>query len=472
MLRRTAVRGIHQYNFGQPKLSEPFKGAAGKAAAAAKDHGVKVTKLANGAKVISHNLEGAQVSVGVYGDAGAIYDPAYAPGMSYVMRWGLTTSNADSSLFQIDRTLRSTGAASEHLEVRKRFIGVRVDSRADQWKAPAENVFTGFAAPRFAESDIERFRDTFDNLSSEARWQRPRQYTTDMLETIAFYKEALGNPRFVLPNANDASSTEKLMNQYSKYLAPSRVVIAGVNVDHNELVAAYENAPFPHSETAPHHANTAAERTVFDFNVEDKQYTGGEFHEQENRAKEMGTKPDMEYEAIAAIGFKSFGRVNNVKDFAASLVFQSLFDGAIEDGLRYYRNDTHHGVRSFYRPFTGTGLIGFTVRADPKTINKAVLDGVTTFKSVAASSLDSAKARAAAAFFNAELDTTRDYCDFLATNFTKDAMRITPEEIVAAINSVSAADVKRVKDLAASAKTSLWVTGEVLTFPSLRQLGI
>lgn len=469
MLRRSTTRAISQYNFGQPKLSEAF----GKVAetAARKDHGVKVTQLANGAKVVSHNQEGAQVSVGVYAEAGAMYDPAYAPGLSYVMRWALGTSNMDNSLFQIDRQLRAVGASSEHVEIRKRFIGLRVDSRPDSWKAPLENYFTAVSAPRFHEPDIERFRDTFDNLASEARWQRPREYTTDRLETVAFYKEALGNPRFVMPDANDACSSEKLMAQYSKYVTPSRVVVAGVNVDHNELVAAYENAPFPHSDNAPHHEKSAADRKKFDFNVEEKQYTGGEFHEQENRAKEMGTKPDMEYETIAAVGFKTFGRVNQVKDYAAALVAQALFDVAIEDGLRYYRGDNHQGVRSLYRPFTGTGIIGFTARSDPKSINKDVIEATKLFKSLAVDDLAIAKARAAASFFNAELDNSRDYCDFLATNFVKETARITPEEIFAAIDGVSAADVKRVKDLAASAPASIWVTGETLSFPSLRQLG-
>lgn len=473
MFRRTTSRPIAQYNFGQPKLSEVFtsKGAVPSKPAAAVDHGVKVTQLTNGAKVITHNMEGAQVSVGAYVEAGPMYDAASAPGLSYVMRWAFTTSNFDNSLFQIDRTLRSTGSSLEHLEVRKKFIGLRVDSRADMWQKPAENIFSGIAAPRFHEADIERFRDTFDNILSEQRWQNPRAYTTDRLEEVAFYKEPLGNPRHVLPTSNDACSSEKLMENYSKYVVPSRTVIAGVNVDHNALVSAYENAPYPHSDTAPHHAKTAADRKNIDIFSEEKQYTGGEFHEQENRAKEMGTKPDMDYETIAAVGFKSFGRDVTAKDYASALVTRGLFDIAKNDGARYERADTHHGVRSFYRPYGGTGLLGFTVRSSPKEINKIVLSTLKEFQGLNADNLAAAKVRAAADFFNSEVESTRDYCNFLATSFTKGTSRLTPEEVLAAIQGVTAADVKRVKDAAASARPSVWVTGEALTFPSLRQLG-
>ncbi|CUG92401.1 mitochondrial processing peptidase alpha subunit, putative [Bodo saltans] len=473
MLRRTAPRSIAEYKFGQPNLSQPFKGATKAAASEAKDHGVKITKLSNGAKVITHNKEGSQVAVGLYADAGAIYDPAGAPGLNYVLRWGLTTANFENSLFQIDRTIRSYGAAADHLEVRKRFIGLRLEARPDSWKAPFDNYVTTLAAPRFAEPDIERFRDTMDNLASEARWQRPREYTVDRLETVAFYKENLGSPRFVLPESNDACSSEKLMLQYSKYITPSRVVIAGVNVDHNELVSTYENNSYPHSETAPHHVAVAADAKKIDFAQEDKSYTGGEFHEQENRAKEMGTKPDMESETIVALGFKSFGRINNVKDFAAAFVTQQLFNVNIEDGFRYNRLDTTHGVRSFYRPYTGTGLIGLTVHASPSTITKEVIDASKLFKSTKADNLAIGKARAAAAFYAAELEQSRDYCDFLGTNFSnKDLLRISPEDIFAAIEGVTAADVKRVIDLASSSKPSIWVSGETLSFPSLRQLGL
>jgi len=474
MLRRTSSRSIAQYNFGHPKLSEVYTGKGvipTKKSDAVVDHGVKVTQLTNGAKVITHNMEGAQVSVGAYVEAGPMYDPASAPGLSYVMRWAFTTSNYDNSLFQIDRTLRSSGASLEHLEVRKKFIGLRTDSRADMWQKPAENIFTGFAAPRFHESDIERFRDTFDNILSEQRWQQPRTYCTDRLEEVAFYKEPLGNPRHVLPNSNDACSSEKLLDNYAKYVLPSRTVIAGVNVDHSALVSAYENAPFPHSDTAPHHAKTAADRKVIDILSEDRQYTGGEFHEQENRPKEMGTKPDMEYESIAAVGFRSFGRDANLKDYVASLVTRNLFDIAKNDGIRYDRFDTHHGIRSFYRPYAGTGLIGFTARTGPKEINKAVLDSLKEFQNLGVENLAAAKARATAEFFNTELESTRDYCNFLATSFTKGTARVTPEEILAAIQAVSAADVKRVKDIAAASRPSIWVTGETLAFPSLRQLG-
>ena len=77
MLRRTAARPIAQYNFGHPKLSEVYasKGTVASKPASAVDHGVKVTALTNGAKVITHNLEGAQVSVGAYVEAGPMSTP-------------------------------------------------------------------------------------------------------------------------------------------------------------------------------------------------------------------------------------------------------------------------------------------------------------------------------------------------------------------------------------------------------------
>ena len=244
--------------------------------------------------------------------------------------------------------------------------------------------------PRFHESDIERFRDTFDNILSEQRWQNPVRTARTALRRLRSTRSPLGTPAMCCPRPTTPAAAEA-HGAVLKYVVPSRTVIAGVNVDHNALVSAYENSPYPHSDTAPHHAKTAAERKTVDIYTEEKQYTGGEFHEQENRAKEMGTKPDMEYETIAAVGFKSFGRDVTAKDYAAALVTRHLFDIATNDGSRYDRVETHHGVRSFYRSLRRHRSDGFTARTGPKEINKVVLDTLKVFQGVNTDNLATAK---------------------------------------------------------------------------------
>lgn len=471
-----ASRGVSQFVFGQKPMPDeliprnqfqPYKPA--------KDAGVEVTVLGNGARLVTHNQEGAHAAVGIYAEAGAKYDPRSAPGLSYVMRWALMNSNFENSLFQIDRTIRSAGAAFEHQEIRKRFVGWKIEARGDSWKKPAENLVIGMAVPRFPEYDVERFRDTMDNLLEEQRWQRPREYAVDMLETVAFNREPLGNSRMVLPLSNGECSHDKLVAQWEQLCVPSRIIIAGINVPHSDLLAVYENSPYQHSATAPHHARAAAVPKL-DVLSEATQYRGGsdEF-EQESRAKAMSTKPNMEKETIAAVGFRSFGRDVNIKQYAASLVLQQLADVASADGIRYDRYDSHHGIRTFYRPYSGAGLIGFTVRAAPDKVVAEIAAGVALWRGLSADAeaVNAAVQRAAVRFYHDNVEYARDYLDFVASSLAAaGTTHTTAAEVLKAINEVTPADVQRALDIVKSDRPCLFATGETLGMPSLRQMGL
>lgn len=508
------VRSIYEYKFGQTPLTQPFGGASrlppgpsSKSASVAAGK-VEITKLHNGARVITHNLGGPSVSVGAYILAGPAYDPPNAPGAGAMMHLALTTSNYNNSLFQLDRNIRSVGAAQSHFEKNKHYIGIRIDARADKWKSAAstsplshrrqlqnqkqaeqqfslnlvqDNIFTCIAAPRFHEPDVERFRDTIDNQVEELRWQCPAEYAKQMLETVAFYREPLGNPRFVPAMSNGAISSSVLLEQYSRYVVPSRVVVAGVNVDHAALIAEYENTPFPHSAAAPHHAR--AQPCMVSLKDEAAQYTGGERHDHEDRPKVMGTKPDMDPESIIAVGWLAYGQDRKmIKDHAASMVVGALMDIGFSDCMRCYAPDEMHehtGLRAFYSPYQTAGLIGFTAKAEPQAAVRMVTDAVKKVQankaSVADSMLSVAKKMAKTQFVVQNVDTIRDYCDYLGTCLSVDSnstLATSVEEVVDAINSVSAADVKRVYEMMFSNKTSLYGHGEMLGFPSLRQMGL
>eukprot|EP00672_Neobodo_designis_P022431 CAMPEP_0174849746 /NCGR_PEP_ID=MMETSP1114-20130205/17188_1 /TAXON_ID=312471 /ORGANISM="Neobodo designis, Strain CCAP 1951/1" /LENGTH=480 /DNA_ID=CAMNT_0016084141 /DNA_START=34 /DNA_END=1476 /DNA_ORIENTATION=- len=434
---------------------------------------VRVSKLPNGARVITHDLKGPHVAVGAYLDAGAKYDPATAPGLSYVMRWALSSSNMDNSIFQQDRLMRAHGAAREHTEVRKRFIGLKMETMAGgHWQNIAHDIFTSVSAPRMPEWDVERFRDTFDNLLEEMRWNDPRTYCVDQVETVAYFREPLGNPRHVAPEMNAAASHAALIQQWAALCSPSRVVIAGVNIDHDALVAAYENAPFPHSAEAPHHKNAQKQLPTVD---ERNQYHGGERVELEDRANAMKTKPDMDKEGIVAIAFPTFGAETNPKGFAAALVARELLAASLGESVAINQEPTHFGVESFYRPYAGSGLIGATIRDEPGAVQAHTLDAAAAVKGLATTpaALDAAKARAIARFANDHLDVARDYVDFLGTSLIGESLhRYSPDETFANVAAVDASAIKAMTDGFKTVRPSMFATGDVATLPSLRQMGL
>ncbi|EPY35284.1 mitochondrial processing peptidase [Strigomonas culicis] len=376
------------------------------------------------------------------------------------MRFAIQSSNMENSLFQLDRTMRATGSAYGHGEIDKRFLSWKAESRRDMWEKPFEMLATGVVIPRFHEADIERFRDTMDNQLQEQRWQNPRDYVVDQLETVAFYKEPLGSPRMVPPKANDRCGHKALLDQWASLFQPNRIVVAGVNVPHDALVAAYERLPYKHSAEAPHHARSKAPE--LNVTSEAAQFNPGrQGVEYENRAGAMGTKPDMDAEVIAAVGVVTSGSGAGAKPYATALVARELFDAA----TRVAGESNYFGVQTFYRPYASAGLIGYTVRGAPGQIEKMVAAAAGAFPtSVAEDALARARARAEMRVHHEQLGVARDYCDFIATSASK------AEELAAAVKAVSKADVEEALKAIVAQKPASFTTGDTFVFPLVSSL--
>eukprot|EP00758_Cryptobia_borreli_P002528 Tbor_TRINITY_DN3100_c0_g1::TRINITY_DN3100_c0_g1_i1::g.14734::m.14734/K01412/PMPCA, MAS2; mitochondrial-processing peptidase subunit alpha len=470
MLRHTSVKNIAQFNFGHPPLTKSFDPRAPVKPSLvnpAANSGVKKTTLSNGVTVVSHDLGGAQTTVGFYVKAGAKFDPMGAPGLSYVMRFAIQTSNMDNSLFQLDRIMRSNGQSYGHGEVRKENIYWKAEGRRDMWMKPFETLGTCVSAPRFHEADVERFRDTMDNQLEEMRWRNPREYCIDQLESFAFYKEPLGQPRHVWATSNDKANHKTMLDHWCAYFRPNRVSVAAVNINHEELVAAYTDLPFPHSETAPHHARAhAVLETPKDETIQ--YYPRREYVEIEDRAKAMCTRPGMEAEIITAMGWCTAGRDGDIKKYAAAAVAYEALAAQFCDGIMYDRTETHTGVRAFYRPYTSAGLVGFTVRGSTaQNVKDQVLKAA---EKIANLKLDDkmivyARNRSYVRMCSEELDRTTDYADFLSTS------KYTSEELQKAFNEVTPAAVNAEIDVFRKRGPTMFVTGDAYEFPSLRQLG-
>lgn len=459
MLRASARLSIYEYKFGQPSLKKAFGTNIVPPSKPRSPTALQSTKLANGVRVVSHDFDGAVTSVGVFADAGPKYDPIATPGLSYVMRFALQTSNMDSSLFQIDRVMRSTGNAYGHGEIGKRYLSWKAEGRRDMWEKPFEMLATGVVAPRFHESDIERFRDTMDNQLEEMRWQNPREYVVDQLETVAFYKEPLGAPRMVPKIANDRCSHKALLDHWAANFVPSRIVIAGVNVPHDALIAAYEKLPYKHSAEAPHHVRAGA--PPLSHTSEQAQfYPGSHRVEYEARASAMGSMPDMQAEVIAAVGVPTYGREDGAKAYATALVTREVYEEAVRSVYGSRSTPNYYGVQVFYRPYSTAGLIGYTIRGKPADVEAMIKTAATAFPSaVDAAAVERATHCAQLRAVHEQAEMVRDYCDFIATS------PYSVEELTQAIAAVKKADVEEALKKMVAQKASMFATGDTFTFP-------
>ena len=464
MLRRSCARRISVYGFGQPRMDSGFGPVMTKQVAAPAAGAAQTTTLTNGTKVVSHDKGGALASVGVYADAGAKYDPLSAPGLAHVMSWGLLTSNMKDSLFQINRALNAVGASWGEVEERKRYLGWTAEVPREHWKTAVEQIGTCVACPRFCEQDIEKGRDTLDAQNEESRWKQPRNYVVDQLETVAFYKEPLGNPRMVPPETNDTCTSQELLNKYCSLMTPQRCTVVGVNVDHQELCAQYGTAlTHAHDASAPHFraalAPSKAASEVEQF------HAGNERVFVEDRPAALTTKCDWQPEGIVAVGWAvPFGADSTVAERATGLVLQEVMNVATNDGIRFDRSDAHTGIRSFYRPYSTAGLVGYTVREHPNEIAAALKGALKQIPTDFQSSLALAKARVVSSLQLQYGESLRGYGTFLGTSAH------TFEELEAAVEKVSSADVGKAVDAMKARQPALYGTGNIQAMPSLRQL--
>jgi len=406
-------------------------------------------------------------SIGFYCEAGPKFDPKATPGLSHMMRYGLFGSNMNQSVFQTDRQLRAYGAGYNHLEVRKRFVGLKAEVKRDAVEPVVSALATNIVCPRFAETDMERFRDTMDAELEEMKFKDTHRYAATMLEHVAFYKENLGMPRYVAPWHNDLCTTTACIEHWASTFKPNRIVLAGVNVDHDALTAAYMATGFPHSAEAPHHARST--EVSIDQKAEKSQYLAGREQSDVENWGAMTSHPESKQDAVVAIGWLTAGRDGNVKDFAAASVVREVLGMTQQNGEGDQLNGDRvqnyfDGVRTFYNAYSTAGLMGITVKATKDKILAETIANAKLPKSVDAAKIEGAKARANMRLYNEELENQRDYADFIATSGFSYA------DFQAAVKNLTAADINASFEALKAQKPVMYSAGHVEDIPRLQDI--
>jgi len=482
-MRRTSLLAISNFGFGQPDFDAEFgivkqlTVGGDKSSVEAK---AKVTKLPNGVRVVSQDLGGAQSTVGFYLKAGPKFDPSNRPGLSFAMRFALTTGNMESSHFQVDRTMRGLGMNYGHDEINKEWLVLKAEGRRDCWQKPLEEYANAVSAPKFAPYDLDKFRDLQDNLLEEKRWCRPRDYAIDQLETVAYWKNPLGAHRMVPVYANDLCNHKAMVEQWATVCVPKNVIVAGVNVDHDELIAVYQNSPYPHSADAPHHAGA---QKLIPTLTEPNQYTPREYHEPEDRqAAKFGTHQGIDNCVVTALGFPLAAGANSIDNHANVLVLNELLSMALNESLGAASIDSQNvghvrGHQSFVRVFDGASLFGITTQSNQGDATKDVIEANKVLKngiSITPENVKIAQVRAAARFYIDNCDVQRDVIDQLATGLVGDSTNHNgAAEFNAAFQRTSVDSVNKIyKPAVGENQPSLFATGSTFELPSLRQMGI
>ncbi|XP_020612289.1 mitochondrial-processing peptidase subunit alpha-like [Orbicella faveolata] len=246
-LRRTFRRALQKRLFSNgaiPPLNEPLPNMPAPAPDMVcgadwqnrHDHVTHVTTLDNGIKVASEDSFGQFSTVGVVIDAGSRYEVDYPSGLSHLLEKLAFQSTVEfQSNDDIMQELEKFGGMADCSSFRDAIIygtSCFTSGLPTVMKVLSQAVFQ----PQLTDQEIEEQKMVvqFELENLEMR-PDPEPVLTDLIHAAAFRDNTVGLPKLCPPENIGKFNSTILQDYMKRYYQPSRIVIAGVNVDHQHL---------------------------------------------------------------------------------------------------------------------------------------------------------------------------------------------------------------------------------------------
>ncbi|CAN8005027.1 unnamed protein product [Ixodes hexagonus] len=233
-------------------LSEPIPGFPRPvyAVPSAHDQATEVTTLENGLKVASQNKFGQFCTVGVVIDSGSRYEAPYPSGISHFL---------EKLAFNSTKEFRDRDAVLQELEKQGGICDCQGSRDTMIYAASADARGLGpvvkllgdvVLRPLFKEEEVERTRQTIQfELDDIDMKPDQEQLLFEMIHAAAYADNTLGLPKLCPRENLGVLSREVLYTYLSHHYVPSRMVVAGVGVEHGPLVEMVHRCVLPFSDT-------------------------------------------------------------------------------------------------------------------------------------------------------------------------------------------------------------------------------
>ncbi|XP_033642962.1 mitochondrial-processing peptidase subunit alpha-like [Asterias rubens] len=309
---------------GSIPLTQPLPGVPLPVYAALSNHShdTHVTTLDNGLRVASMNKYGQFSTVGVLLDSGSRYEANYTKGISHFLEklaFGSTElySNRDHILQELEKYGGICDCQSSR-DTMIYGISANTDGLSEVTKLLSQVVFQPKMTP--GEFDDARVAIQFE-LEDVAFRPDAEPVLIEMIHQAAFTDNTLGLPK-LCPVENISRIDYKMLQKYlHNYHTPKRVVLAGVGMEHQQLVD-YANEHF----VGVTPSWESSELTGKDSSVDRStaQYIGGLQREVRDMSNIAPGTPIPEL-AHVVIGLESCGHRD--PDFIAFAVLNMLMGG-------------------------------------------------------------------------------------------------------------------------------------------------
>ncbi|XP_018903070.1 mitochondrial-processing peptidase subunit alpha [Bemisia tabaci] len=470
--------------FKQPPLSEPLPGLPKAIYASASDdeRGTKITTLPNGLRVASENRFGQFCTVGVVIDSGSRYELPYPSGISHFLEklaFNSTSQYADKD--KILLTLEKHGGICDCQSSRDTFVyAASADRRGLD---PVVQVLGEIILrPLISSEEISMTRQAI-SFELENLRTRPEQelLLMDMIHAAAYRNNTLGLPK-ICPESNIEKIDRSVLFTYIKnHYTPSRMVVAGVGVEHDALLESVNKYFVEEKPIWEEDKSLVIPGESYGVDQSIAQYTGGLVQEECEIPQFAGPSglPEL---AHVMIGLE--GCSHQDSDFVAICVLNMMMGGggSFSAGgpgkgmyTRLYTNvlNRYHwmfNATAYNNSYSDTGLFCIHASAPPSYVRDIVKvlveEMVTMGGSVQADELRRAKTQLQSMLLM-NLEARPVVFEDIARQVLATGHRKRPEHYIEQIENITEVDIQRVAQRLLRAQPSVAARGNIATLPSL-----
>ncbi|XP_072908421.1 mitochondrial-processing peptidase subunit alpha [Hemitrygon akajei] len=484
-LRRCGLASSRRYSSaGYPgiPLSTPLPNVPKPNYATAGDHDkheTRITVLENGLRVASQDKFGQFCTVGVLVNAGSRHEVKFPSGISHFLEKLAFSSTAQfGSKDEILLTLEKHGGICDCQSSRDTTM-FAVSAEVKGLETVVNLLADVVLQPRLTdeELDMTRLAVRFELEDLQMR-PDPEPLLTEMIHAAAYRDNTVGLPRFC-PTDNIEKIDQKLIHSFLRnYYTFDRLVLAGVGVDHDQLVECAKKYLQGVTPVWGLEKPTDVDRSV-------SQYTGGIIKvEKDMTDVSLGPTPIPELTHIM-IGLESCSFLE--EDFIPFAVLNMMMGGggSFSAGgpgkgmfTRLYLNvlNRHHwmyNATAYHHSYEDTGLLCIHASADPRQVREMVeiitREFILMAGSVGEVELERAKTQLQSMLMM-NLESRPVIFEDVGRQVLATGMRKLPLELCRLIGEVTASDIRRVTTKMLRSRPAVAALGDLSDLPTYEHI--
>ncbi|XP_073397159.1 mitochondrial-processing peptidase subunit alpha isoform X2 [Dendrobates tinctorius] len=439
----------------------------------------KVTTLENGLRIASQNKFGQFCTVGLLINSGTRHETKYLSGISHFLEKLAFSSTARfGSKDEILLTLEKHGGICDCQTSRDTTM-YAVSADAKGLDTVVSLLSEVVLQPRLSDEELEmtRMAVRFELEDLNMR-PDPEPLLTEMIHAAAFRDNTVGLPRFCPIENIDKIDRKTLHSYMNNYYTPDRMVLAGVGIEHDQLLECAKKYLQHVTPTWQSGKPRSIDKSV-------AQYTGGIVKVEKDMSDvSLGPTPIPELSHIM-IGLESCSFLED--DFIPFAVLNMMMGGggSFSAGgpgkgmfTRLYLNvlNRHHwmyNATSYHHSYEDTGLLCIHASAGPHQVREMVEIITREFTLMAGSvgevELNRAKAQLKSMLMM-NLESRPVIFEDVGRQVLATGKRKLPHELCSLISKVQASDIKRVATKMLRTKPAVAALGDLSELPDYDQI--